>query len=369
MIITQKQKLCSFLVLFLLLFSTWAEADTTYKLKHVTSVEDGKMYVIMQGDRRLTTVSSNAVQSKTSTKTSGLSGTESYVWRLKAVTGGFRMKMSDNYYLINTSSTNMGRQYTEGGASVWSFTFTDGVAVIRNTSNEGRILGNNGSNAFKAYADDSDIDIYPHNFDVYVLEEEETEYNITITTAKFATFCAEEGLDFSETGVTAYTAKVVGDKVKLTEIEGGQVPGGTGIVLYKDVAENTNVTVPVKAVTATVDDNEMVGTTEMTTVPWQSGDKYNYILQTDGEGKAKFYKATGNILIANRAYLSTAYELTAAHELEIVFEGDEEETTGVVEIAKSQKQTANSQYYNFNGQRVEQPTHGLYIINGRKIAL
>lgn len=291
------------------------------------------------------------------------------------------MKMSDNYYLINTSSTNMGKQYTEGGASVWTFTFTDGVAVIRNTSNEGRILGNNGSNAFKAYADDSDIDIYPHNFDVYVLEEEPTEYTVSITTAKFATFCAEEGLDFSETGVTAYTAKVVGDKVKLTEIEGGQVPGGTGIVLYKDVAENTNITVPVKAISATVEDNEMVGITEKTAIPWQSADKYNYILQTDGEGKAKFYKATGKNLIANRAYLSTTYELTAAHELEIVFEGDEEEVTGIRNLTPKLSE-GEGVMFDLQGRRVfdKQPNSssspvnspsrkGLYIIKGKKVAL
>ena len=368
MTISQKQKLCSFLVLFLLLVSPWAKADTTYKLKHVTSVEDGKMYVFVQGGRRPTTVSSSAVQYSTSTKSNALSGTESYVWRLEAATGGYRIyMMKPGLYLANTSSTTMTTKSLSGDASIWDISFTDGVAMISNISNGNRFLGYNEYGPYyKAYAA-ADVNVYPHDFDVYVLVEEETEYDVTITTAKFATFCADEGLDFSETGVKAYTAKVEGDKVKLTEIVGGEVPGGTGIVLYKDVDVNTNVTVPVKAVSATIENNEMVGITEKTAIPWQSGDKYNYILQTDGGGKAKFYKATGKNLIANRAYLSTTYQLAAAHELEIVFDGDEE-ITGISSMRHSESITPY--YYNLNGQRVSgTQKKGLYIINGKKIVL
>ena len=40
---------------------------------------------------------------------------------------------------------------------------------------------------------------------------------------------------------------------------------------------------------------------------------------------------------------------------------------GIAAVAKSQEQTANSQYFNLAGQRVAQPTHGLYIVNGKKV--
>jgi hypothetical protein len=41
--------------------------------------------------------------------------------------------------------------------------------------------------------------------------------------------------------------------------------------------------------------------------------------------------------------------------------------TGITNVAKSQEQTANSQYFNLAGQRVAQPTKGLYIVNGKKV--
>jgi len=42
------------------------------------------------------------------------------------------------------------------------------------------------------------------------------------------------------------------------------------------------------------------------------------------------------------------------------------DATGIANVAKSQEQTANSQYFNLAGQRVAQPTQGLYIVNGKK---
>jgi hypothetical protein len=41
--------------------------------------------------------------------------------------------------------------------------------------------------------------------------------------------------------------------------------------------------------------------------------------------------------------------------------------TGIANVAKSQEQTANSQYFNLAGQRVAQPRKGLYIVNGKKV--
>jgi hypothetical protein len=43
------------------------------------------------------------------------------------------------------------------------------------------------------------------------------------------------------------------------------------------------------------------------------------------------------------------------------------DATGIANVAKSQEQTANSQYFNLAGQRVAQPTKGLYIVNGKKV--
>ena len=43
------------------------------------------------------------------------------------------------------------------------------------------------------------------------------------------------------------------------------------------------------------------------------------------------------------------------------------DATGIANVAKSQEQTANSQYFNLAGQRVAHPAKGLYIVHGQTV--
>ena len=144
------------------------------------------------------------------------------------------------------------------------------------------------------------------------------------------------------------------------------VPANTGVLVYKDVNETVTLNIPVTLTDVTVTDNELIGVTAVTTIPWEVDGKYNYILQKDTEdGKAKFFKATGKKLVANRAYLSTAYDVNDSGALEMVFEGEEEDVTGVMSVAKPQT-TVKQEVYNLAGLRVAQPTKGIYLVNGKK---
>ena len=85
----------------------------------------------------------------------------------------------------------------------------------------------------------------------------------------------------------------------------------------------------------------------------------NYILNTVG-GVTGFYKAAGNVVEKNHAYLSVA--ATTAR-LQIVFDG---EATAISEV----KSIANGEaVYTLSGQRVNSPKKGLYIIGGKKAVL
>ena len=176
-------------------------------------------------------------------------------------------------------------------------------------------------------------------------------------------------MNYNNTGVKAYKAKIDNDEVKLTEIADGIVPANTGVILYSTTAKTYSI--PFANTTATADftDNEMVGTIELTAVPWTEGTNHNYILQKDDNGEAKFFKATGAKLIASRAYLSTPFDVSAdaSRGLSIVFE-EEGGTTGIASAAKPQR-TMQGEVYNLSGQRVAQPTKGLYIVNGRKVVI
>ena len=339
---------------------------TTYRLVQVTSVEAGCKYVFVEGGRALKKeISSNILKYVNSYSTSNLTGNENYVWDIEAATGGFYIKTNDGKYL-NFKDYSVDMTF-EGKKTIWTFSFTDNIALISSTSYSisERFLGWNLSTGYKAYSIEH-TSIYPHDFTVYQLVTD-----ITVTPAKYATFCAEVGLDFSDTGAKVYTAKVENGKVKLTEIEGGIVPANTGILIYKDVNASVTISAAVKDNSTTVSNNELVGTIAETTVSWEADGKHNYILQTDAEGKAKFYKAKaeGAQLIANRAYLSTSASVSA-HELDITFD-EEGETTGISAMHNSECIMHNSamhnEYYNLHGQRVNANHKGIVIVGGKKV--
>lgn len=194
--------------------------------------------------------------------------------------------------------------------------------------------------------------------------------SVTLPAAIYATRCYEHALDFSGTGIKAYTVKVNAEKstARVTEIAGGKVPAGEGVILYAE--EAGDYAVPVIESAAALD-NDLVGVTEDTAVPWTTGDyKYNYILQRSGSDYA-FNKATGDKLAANRAYLQTTYKpADAGARLALVF--DDDTTTGISDASRVDKEGTGSGFeiYNLKGQRVENPVKGqLYIVNGKKVVM
>ena len=184
---------------------------------------------------------------------------------------------------------------------------------------------------------------------------------IEIPSSKYLSFCYGSKLDFSETTVKAYKASVDGEgKVTLTKVD--VVPAGEGVILHAD-ADTYSIPVTDKEA-SDVTGNEMVGVLTRTQVLWNpSTNVYNYILQ-----QGQFYKATDGYLKANRAYLSTTYDVTApgARSLNIVF--DDGETTGISATLMN-NETMNNEYFDLQGRKVANPTKGLYIVNGRKVVV
>ena len=183
---------------------------------------------------------------------------------------------------------------------------------------------------------------------------------VSITSAQYATFCDDIAHDFSASGITVYAATASATSVTFNEV----VPANTGVVLYSASVLN-DVAIPATTKTATYDfsANEMVGVNSQTTIALDGGSgKTNYILANGGSGVG-FYKAAvgGAKLAAHKAYLSTA---TASASRD--FLGFNEGTTGVNEV-KTQK--VDGEYFNLAGQRVAQPTKGLYIVNGKKVIM
>ena len=181
--------------------------------------------------------------------------------------------------------------------------------------------------------------------------------SVTLTPAKtYTTLTSSHNLDFTSVSddLKAYIATTISEnKVQMTQVY--KVPAGTGLVL-KATTPESDVIVPVFDGTSPSDvsGNKMLGSATATTAVAANA---GYILK-----EGVFQPALAGTLPAGKAYLKID---DAAPVLNLGFD----DATGIESIAKSQELTANGQYYNLAGQRVAQPTKGLYIINGKKVVI
>jgi len=184
---------------------------------------------------------------------------------------------------------------------------------------------------------------------------------VKVSSAGWASFSAGVPLDFTGTGVTAYIAKAKNaSTVTLTEI--AKVPAATGIVVNA-TAGTYNIPVLTEAADATTG-NLLKPNLTATTL---SSDYYT--LAVDGSNNPIFKKSSGvGTLAAGKAYL----DLTgSAAELNVDFGGNsaDDQTTGISAIEHSTLNIEHSEVYNLSGQRISQPTKGLYIVNGKKVVV
>ena len=232
------------LLLLMCLFSLFAIegwGTTTYKLTQVTSVSAGNRYVFVEDGYAFTTTGSNVLRSTNSYSTSSLTGSENYVYLLESSTNGYKLKnCSTATYLANGSSTNMSLNAT---GSQWTFSFTNGVALIQNYDNDNRFIGEteDGSHEFKAYVT-SNLSTYPHDIYVYRLDEEPTCTSVSSIAGTFY----QSGVDSARVTWTipvdgSSNKKQAGVYVHLYADNGG-VPGDEITAKKGDYHDNNSTT-------------------------------------------------------------------------------------------------------------------------------
>ena len=169
------------------------------------------------------------------------------------------------------------------------------------------------------------------------------------------TYVTTKALDFSNvSGLKAYVATGANAAGVTTE-EVGAVPAGTPLLL-KGTA-GTEYSVPVAAEATAPATNLLRAGDGTTEFPVQNS--YDYLLASDG----KFYQIGSGTIAVGKAYLHLDSNPAGARSLSVIFADDM--TTGIETIANNTK--ADNTVYNLGGQRVAQPTKGLYIVNGKKI--
>jgi hypothetical protein len=191
---------------------------------------------------------------------------------------------------------------------------------------------------------------------------------IKITSAGQTTWCSKHDLDFTDIeGLKAYIAPGYDrESGTIWLMRVFKVPAGEGILLMGDAKEYK---VPHKP-TTTYYTNMFVGTTEPKTIYESEGEYTNYYLSsgTSGVGFYRVTDADGVQLKANRAYLPLKTSTQASTRGFVGMEFGDDGTTGMRNLTPALSK-GEGVYYNLQGQRVDKPGKGLYILNGKKVVV
>lgn len=176
----------------------------------------------------------------------------------------------------------------------------------------------------------------------------------------YQTFCCDFDVDFSAaTGLKAGIAlSSTLDEGQLTFTVKSSVPAGTGVLL-KGTAGMTYTLKIAESAPAAIDGNLLKGVVYPTTIQQKDGDNTNFALSN---GSFKMISDGGNTISAGKAYLQLPTPSSPAREITFCFD---DEPTGINLVHG--EETKDHGYYNLQGQRVCQPTKGLYIVNGEKM--
>ena len=194
-----------------------------------------------------------------------------------------------------------------------------------------------------------------------------TEVTVTINQYGNATYCSPFALDFSNVdGLKAYAAtgyNKVTQVVTLTRLQTAEA--GVGLFLKGEPGEYV---VPVIEYSNDYSLNMLVGTLEQTTVNSTDGAMSNYRFTiAEGDTAPMFYPfEDGTTLSGGKAYLQipTAWlPATAQKSLSVRF--DDGTTTDIDEVKGESGEVKT--VYDLQGRIVENPTSGIYIIDGKKV--
>ena len=182
----------------------------------------------------------------------------------------------------------------------------------------------------------------------------------TITNAGYATFSSAYALDFSSTGIKAYTATVDNDKVTMTRVT-GTVPAETGLFLQGTEGEVVNESIPLTTIVPdAIANNALVAHINEGIVA--AG---NYVFSKSSDGSLAFRLLTKDTNVpAERAYLTLPPTSQSRGVFSISFDNSGS-TTGII-LQKAGTDEESLPSYNLLGQKVESFMKGIIIRNGKK---
>lgn len=212
-----------------------------------------------------------------------------------------------------------------------------------------------GSQNIRVYLvpDHSHFEIYPES--------------IGISPIGWGTYVSEYNLDFSQAqdGLSAYAITGRSGSAITKEAVTGIVPAGTPLLVSGTA--NASYTVPVATSAGSAPAGNLLKAGDGSAVGYVAG-KTRYVLSADGSTpvfKKLVDGGSSATVPAGKAYLEFN-EVISARELTFDFNS---ETTAISELTNTNLTNYTNEYFNLAGQRVANPTKGLYIVNGKKVVV
>ena len=192
----------------------------------------------------------------------------------------------------------------------------------------------------------------------------------TMNSSNIATYSYNRDLDFTSVeGLKAYIGSGYSPSTgELLMMRVYKVPAGEGLLL-KGAAGSYEIPY---TETDMYYSNLLVGVPTATTVDPTEGSYTNFILANDAVKGIGFYPlASTSTIAAGKAYLQLPTSLlspASARQIKLLFE-DEEEITGIGDATRlnDNGEMINDKLFDLQGRRIEKPTRGLYIKNGKKV--
>lgn len=189
----------------------------------------------------------------------------------------------------------------------------------------------------------------------------------TVTIAEgigYATFCFEEALDFTGSGLEAYYATADGDNVKFDN-DIINPAAETGLLLKGEAG--TYEVLVAESGTDVSSMNLLKPCLEAKTVGTTEGCDYGkvFILSKHNDKVGFFKSNNGRTLAAGKSYLYIENPTEARQLAGFPFN---DETDGIVHTRK-EIMKSDDHVYTLLGQRVKTPSVGLYIVGGKKIMM
>ena len=274
----------------------------------------------------------------------------------------------DFYFRIQNDDNDMPQMRPNGDHT---FTFTDGkyAAGYDGYSNNSNYTGTTS----KFIVSHSTLNAAVYKVTVYVgcnnwgrsynTSVEIVSMPVSVGAKGYATYCnSTSALDFTGKSIQAYTISST-DGSALTLNNKLKVAKNEPVLLYSSTNSDSKEIPVIESGDATADATNKLVKGSGTALTWAVGSEY-YVLATATVDPG-FYKANNNTVATDKAYLDLR-GLAAAHSFTLDL--DEGNTTGIANIS-SEKEAMNGAFYNLAGQKVAQPTKGLYIMNGKKVII